>query len=143
MEKTPRATITSTDPDVLVRFVGAMGCGSLIPNKRVYKPQHKPQYQWYTKAGEFYRVYALLRPWLSPRRTAAAEKATAIFNAHANHQLRERACAYCDRSFAPENLRRAGRRKYCTTACERLAQSARKRDRAVFNPQRAKLPEDA
>ncbi len=66
----PRASMSSTDHDVMMRFVAIVGVGTLagpIVDSRF--PDRKPLWRWNTtNAQDFVRLAALLEPQLGSRR---------------------------------------------------------------------------
>ncbi len=128
-EKTPRASMASTDLDVLERFAKIVGCGSIKPTHRKQKAHHKSSWQWYSLNGEFDRVYGMLRKWLSPRRIAAAELAKRIFAEHRRSRICERPCFYCAKPFSPPSIRAGARQRYCSTKCSGAIRRERARAR--------------
>lgn len=121
----PRATMSLTDRDVLERFMSAVGVGVMGPSKR-RAAHHKEAWQWWTTETEFHAAYALLRPWLSPRRVAAAEAAIKARAEHIAKSTALRVCVCCAEEFAPRSFTKGSwKQNRCSKrACQLFRQSA-------------------
>ena len=130
----PRATMSLTDKDVLERFMAAVGAGTMGPSKR-RAGHHKEAWQWWTNEAEFHIVYALLKPWLGPRRIAAAEAAIQARAEHIAASTALRACICCGNDFAPLSFTKGSRKqnRCAARSCQLFRQSTpRRRDMAVI-----------
>ena len=136
-----RASMASTDEDVLRRFVevvGVGGVGHIAPRK----PHHKPAWQWWANGEDAEAVFELIGPWLGERRLA---RGRAVIKARVDARTAlaaERPCANCGGLFMPRSTRAASKARYCSDDCLKAAKNERRRNRAVFRPERIKLPED-
>lgn len=129
----PRATMSLTDRDVLERFMRAVGAGSMGPSKQ-RAAHHKEAWQWWTSEDEFHVVYALLKPWLSPRRIAAAEAALAARAAHIASSVSPRACVCCGEVFTPRAFTKSSwKQNRCAKRnCQLFRQSTPRKSDAVI-----------
>jgi hypothetical protein len=67
--------LSSTDEDVILKFVSIIGFGKIAKRER---PPHKTHWRWYLyNRDEIIEVIELLLPYLGERRTIDAEKALA------------------------------------------------------------------
>jgi len=124
----PRATMSLTDQDVLERFMRAVGVGTIGPSKR-RASHHKEAWQWWTNEAEFHVVYALLKPWLGPRRTQAAEAAIKARADHISKSTELRQCVCCGEEFAPPSFTKGSwkQNRCAKRACQLFRQSAPRR----------------
>lgn len=82
--KNPNAQIimSSTDEDVLRRFVAIVGAGKVYGPYTYSNPKWKPYWQWQAQTYELVQhVVALLWPWLCTRRRAQAAEALVTLRA--------------------------------------------------------------
>lgn len=164
----PRATMSMTDLDVLQHFQRVVGVGNLVKTRRKEKAHHKDQWQWYTVGeDEFHIVADMLCPYLHPRRVRAAKEAAEARKTYVAAVTAPRACEECGTLFETVFYKSKSRTKYCSDKCRfkarrdkynsrirtgsvagpkkrsQVGRKAKERlKRAVFQPQRIKLPED-
>lgn len=146
-----RASMASTDKDVLEKFRGIVDCGSIGPGGRLAKAHHKECWQWWANGDDFVKVFLMLEPWLCERRRKKGAEVFKSRTDYHNECFSERKCERCGVAFFPNprgattKARVAGaiRTRYCTEECCIDAKKERRIiNRAVFKPTRVKLPGD-
>lgn len=135
----PRAVMCLTDEDVLSKFRQVVGVGTIGDKIRPRESHYKPTWQWWTDEGGFHVVYALLRPWLGPRRRAAAESAISARASHIEQSMKPRMCVCCGEIFSPPAFTKGCRKqnRCAKRSCQLFRQSApRKQDviRGIAQP---------
>jgi hypothetical protein len=132
-----RASMVSTDRDVLERFKEIVGCGTIGPGGKRQKSHHKVRWQWWANGDDFVRVFILLSPWLCQRRLS---KGRAVLETRCSRQTRlcgTKCCENCGSEFKPAargkttRARVAGavKSKFCTSKCRTDAKNRRRRER--------------
>lgn len=130
-----RASMVSTDLDVLQRFRDVVVRGTIGPSGNKKKPHHKDRWQWWANGDDFVHVFTLLLPWLCTRRLA---KGKAVLDARMKtfqdvHSRRQ--CKCCGAGFAPNpkgkttkaKMAGASRTRYCSKTCRVEAKNQRRR----------------
>ncbi len=107
-----RASLGTTDEDVLLRFQAIVGVGSVNKARQMMRSGKK---MWYWKAAtrdDVEHVAELFRPWLGTRRLA---RMTEVLST--GHKIMECKCDHCYRKFTPQRLHRLNLPFYCSTRC--------------------------
>jgi hypothetical protein len=87
---TIQLSITSTDYDVLEKFKGIVGCGTIYLNGTPRKDTHKQAYRWALSASRDVKVIlGLIRPHLCLRRAEKADEALLILSRNGSWGLGE------------------------------------------------------
>lgn len=130
----PRAAMSLTDHDVILRFCDIVKLGTLSDAFEPRNHRHKKFWQWWTTEEETYALYDLLKPYLGPRRREQAEIAFIKRENYIANRSAERECPGCEIKFSPETLRKAGKRKFCSSRCgANFRQNLRRRTQKEFN----------
>lgn len=114
----PVANMAMTDLDILERFRDVLRIGRISSRPRPLRPNCKLTWEWWSNEEEFHILYALIKPWLGPRRIAAAENAIRKRKEHIEKVTAERQCACCKRKFRPEFKVSGFPSKYCSAVCK-------------------------
>lgn len=132
-----RASMSSTDRDVLEKFVEIVKCGSVwFINRGNQKPHHKDTYQWSVNGEDCVHVFNMLKPFLCARRLHRGQEVIDIWMASRAAHCAERSCKRCDILFTPKidennpwTVSGASRQSYCTIECRNIAKNERRRER--------------
>ena len=126
-----RASMASTDIDVLERFrgiVGVGGIGAVSPRK----PHHKPAWQWWANGADAEAVFNAFAPWLGERRRKRGGEVISARQRAMRNLTYERTCSYCGLSFRPRSTRSASKVRYCSPSCLNEAKDSRRRVRRAM-----------
>jgi hypothetical protein len=112
----PRASMSLTDYDVILRFHEIVGVGKICvipPRKEI----HKIAWQWYTNSDEFFHVYELFKSYLGVRRNERALECMKLRVDYVKLVTKERACPNCGKIFQPAFSKASKKRKWCSNKC--------------------------
>ncbi len=115
-----RLALTTTDADVIARFVFVVGHGHLHERK-LQAAHHKASWEWWVHGHAAEEIYLLFRPHLGLRRRAAGDLALHRRRLLEREMTRIRQCPICRLIFRPQPGPGAKQCIYCTARCRRLA----------------------
>lgn len=124
-----RATVTSTDRDVLERFARIVGFGTIL-EKRLGSTKWKPCGTWSAGGDDAVALYELLLPHLGQRRRQRGGELASRRKAWIAAATAPRVCPECGTKFTPEFGRRksAHARVYCSKPCRKVSLATRSRE---------------
>lgn len=118
------ACVAMTDEDIVRRFQGVVGLGSIGIQKRTDRQHRKPMWRWQVDGDNAETVVRMLLPHLGKRRTARAVELLERRDEWRRVSRGPRVCPVCSSVFCPISAGgNAARRIYCSDRCgQRVAE---------------------
>jgi hypothetical protein len=121
-----QVSMRSTDKDVMERFVGIIGAGTVRLSRSPSAPaHHKDQWAWQLVGGPAEYFLRMILPWLCERRRGRAEEVLGRRRDYQSTLMYARSCVGCGAEFCPVWPPNGARQTHCSKRCYRKWQYQR------------------